>query len=123
EYEDWVLSDGVSFSGNEIEDGPREVGSASVSFLPALLRGGSVSAELVRVGRYWMDPANTHRYDGHTLLNLRADVPVTSDVTVFARLMNVANERYAEMAQFTEFRGEEYAPGMPRALYLGVRYR
>lgn len=123
EYEDWVLSDGVSFSGNEIQDGPREVGSASVSFLPALLRGGSVSAELVRVGRYWMDPANTHRYDGHTLLNLRADVPVSSEVTVFARLMNLANERYAENAQYTDFRGEEYAPGMPRALYLGVRYR
>jgi outer membrane receptor protein involved in Fe transport len=106
-----------------MEDGPRQVGSAAVVLSPAAFGGGSVGAEVVHVGSYWMDPANTHRYDGHSLLTLRADVPVTEDVAVFARLTNALDERYAENAAYTAFRGEEYAPGMPRALYFGVRYR
>jgi len=36
---------------------------------------------------------------------------------------NVLDRRYAEAAQYTAARGEEYAPGMPRSLYLGVQYR
>jgi outer membrane receptor protein involved in Fe transport len=122
-YEEWLTREGVDFGGNEMEDGPRQVGSAAVVLSPAAFGGGSVGAEVVHVGSYWMDPANTHRYDGHSLLTLRADVPVTEDVAVFARLTNALDERYAENAAYTAFRGEEYAPGMPRALYFGVRYR
>jgi outer membrane receptor protein involved in Fe transport len=70
-----------------------------------------------------MDAANTHRYDGHTIVSVRAEAPVTSHVALFGRVSNLFDERYAENAAFTTARGEEFAPGLPRTLYFGVRYR
>lgn len=122
-YEVWEPRDGVDFNGNEMEDAPREIGNVVLSWTPAPLDGANFSLEWNRIGEYWLDAENTHRYPGHDLLNLRASVPVTERVTVFGRLTNLTDERYAESAGYTAARGEEYAPGLPRALYLGVQYR
>jgi outer membrane receptor protein involved in Fe transport len=70
-----------------------------------------------------MDADNTHRYPGHDLFGLRLSVPVYSRTTLFARLRNVTDERYAESSAYTAARGEEFAPGLPRAFYLGVEVR
>ena len=37
-----------------------------------------VAAEWSRIGGYWLDAENTHRYDGHDLVNIHANVPVGS---------------------------------------------
>lgn len=82
-----------------------------------------VALEARWVGGYWMDAENTTRYGGHTLVSLRAESPAWRGVTVFGRVANLTNARYAELATYTAARGEEYAPGMPRTLYLGMQYR
>jgi hypothetical protein len=56
------------------------------------------------------------------LYNLRVNVPLLADVSVFARLVNVTDERFAESASYTTARGEEFAPGLPRTFYLGVKW-
>lgn len=122
-YEVWQPRDGVDFGGNEMEDAPREIGNVVLSWTAAPLGGANVSLEWNRIGEYWMDANNTHRYPGHDLFNLRASMPVSARVSVFGRLTNLTDERYAESAGYTAARGEEYAPGLPRALYLGVQYR
>jgi outer membrane receptor protein involved in Fe transport len=99
-----------------------QLGNVNARYAPRLLNGGAIALEWQRIGGYWMDPANTHRYPGHDLLNVRASYPA-GRVTVFGRLMNVTDERYAENALYTVARGEEYAPGLPRAVYLGVEFR
>jgi hypothetical protein len=48
-----------------------------------------------------------------------ARVPVTPRVGVFARMSNVTDRRFAETAGYTRVRGEEFAPGLPRTLYVG----
>lgn len=121
-YEEWTPRDGVDLSGNEMEDAPRTIGNAVLAWSPAVAPGASVSLEWVRIGSYWMDADNTHEYDGHDLLNLRARMPIGRFVA-FARLMNAADERYAESAGFNVFRGEEFAPGAPRTLFAGVQIR
>jgi outer membrane receptor protein involved in Fe transport len=85
--------------------------------------GAFASIEAQHVGKYWMDPANTREYDGHTLVNLRGELPVGNRFAIFARVANVFDERYAENAAFTAARGAEFAPGMPRTFYAGVRTR
>jgi iron complex outermembrane recepter protein len=122
-YVEWSTRDGVSFDGREMEDAPRHTGSVALTWTPRRRPGMSASIESQFIGAYWMDPLNTHRYDGHALLNLRAELPVAQNTAVFARVTNVLDERYAENAQYTTARGEQFAPGMPRALYLGVQYR
>jgi iron complex outermembrane recepter protein len=123
EYEAWQPRSDVDYSGNDMEDAPDQVGNIALRYTPAFLRGASVGLEWQRLGEYWMDPANTVRYPGHDLLNLRASVPVLDRVTLFGRVMNLMDDRYAESAGFTSARGEEYAPGMPRSVYIGVEYR
>lgn len=122
-YEEWTLRNGLSYTGNEMEDAPRHTGSLGLTWAPRAQPGVVVAAEAQRVGPYWMDPANTTRYDGHTLVNLRAEVPLLRGFGAFARVTNLLDERYAENAQFTAARGAEYAPGMTRSLFIGVRYQ
>jgi iron complex outermembrane recepter protein len=122
-YTEWQPQPGLDLSGREMEDAPRTLAGINTTFAPAILRGVTLGAEWSRVGSYWMDAQNTHRYAGHGLFHLRASAPLTSAVTVHARLMNAGNARYAEGAAYTAARGQEYAPGLPRALYLGVQLR
>lgn len=122
-YEEWRPHAGLEYGGNGIEDAPRDLASVMGSWSPALLGGGALSLEWQHVGPYWMDAENTHRYDGHDLLHLRASVHVRDRFVLFGRMTNVADTRYAEGAAFTSARGEEFAPGMPRALYLGMELR
>lgn len=122
-YEAWSPRPDVDFAGNEMESAPRTLVNARLGWKPAWLDGADFAAEWARVGSYWMDADNTHRYGGHALVNLRADVPVPGGMEVVARVSNLLDERYAEGAAYTQAAGEEYAPGMPRTVYLGLQWR
>jgi outer membrane receptor protein involved in Fe transport len=119
-YEEWSPKTGVDYAGHEMESAPRTLLNARLGYA---LGTGMLTAEWQRVGGYWEDPENTHRYDGHSLVSLHATVPVARQVELVGRMNNVLDERYAEAAQYTVARGEELAPGMPRSLYLGVQLR
>ena len=123
-YERWQPSATVDYSGNEMDVAPRHFGSARVRYTPAFLGGGDLQAEVARMGWFYMDPANLHYYEGHTLVNLRGSFVLYHHATLFVRVMNLTNKRYAERATFaTDLRGEEFSPGLPRTLYLGVQYQ
>jgi outer membrane receptor protein involved in Fe transport len=122
-YRAWSPRPEVDYGGNEIESAPNVLLNARLSYAPAFLPGGRVAAEWSRVGGYWLDAENTHRYDGHHLLNVHANLPLTGRVEAIGRVLNLLDDRYAESAAYTAARGEEFAPGMPRTVYLGVQYR
>ncbi len=126
-YEEWSPSTGVDYGGNEMESAPRLVANTRLAWRPEWLRGGRFELEWVKLGSYWMDPANTYKYDGHDLLNLRANWHATGRLELYARLMNLTDERYATAARYTPAGWSpekfEYAPGMPRTLYGGIVYR
>jgi outer membrane receptor protein involved in Fe transport len=122
-YQTWEPRAGLSFNGKEIESAPNVIGSVRARYAGPLLAGGDLTAEVMRVGSYWMDADNTTSYPGHTLLNLRGSYVVFRRLALYARLNNVLNERYAERASFTQARGSEFAPGMPRTFYAGMEVR
>jgi iron complex outermembrane receptor protein len=122
-YEAWSPRPDVDFGGNEMESAPRTLVNARLGWRPAWPRGADFAAEWARVGSYWMDADNTHRYGGHALVNLRADVPLTRGIEAVARVSNLRDTRYAEGAGYTQAAGEEFAPGMPRTVYFGVQWR
>jgi len=121
-YEDWVSSNG-NFSGKDMENAPRVIADTRLSYAPAALNGGKISLEWVKLGRYWMDAANTTQYAGHDLFNLRANYLLSRDLELIGSVINLSDRRYAESASFTTARGREFAPGLPRTYYAGVRYR
>jgi len=118
-YVDWVVDPAraIDYSGREMELGPRNLGHAAITVVPS--GRVTVAAEMVQMGRYWMDAANTAAYGGHTLFNLRGQVAVGHGATAFARVLNVGNRPYAETSSYTLARGPELAPGRPRTLFAG----
>lgn len=121
-YLAWSPEEGVDYGGNEQEAAPQLLANARLSYSPSFLAAGRVGVEWSRVGSYWMDAENTHRYPGHNLFSLSANVPVGSHLELIGRVVNLTDERFAESAVYTLARGEEFAPGMPRTIYLGVEY-
>lgn len=122
-YERWEPRSGVDLGGHEMEQAPRHIASTTLGFAPRGPEHGSVALETRWIGGYWMDPLNTTRYEGHTLVALRGELPVYGGLSLFGRISNLFDRRYAELASYTTARGEELAPGMPRAVFLGIQYR
>lgn len=120
-YEAWLVdpAGGLAYDGRTMETAPTQLTNVFVAVAPGRTVSGSF--EVVRVGEYWLDAANTQTYAGHTLLNLRAAWRLRSHAELFARLLNATDERYAEASSYTLARGRELAPGLPRAVYAGLR--
>jgi outer membrane receptor protein involved in Fe transport len=116
-YEDWVVSPTTDLSGKEMESAPRWIGNTRLAWIPA--KGQRVQLEWVSLGSYWMDQANTTKYEGHDFFNLRANWPVTQRFAVFGSVHNLTDVRYAESASITS-NTPVYSPGLPRTLYGGV---
>ena len=119
-YEEWVSS-GKDYSGNEMATAPREIMNTRLNWTPSLLNGGNAELEWERLGDYWMDNENTHKYNGHNLLNLRANYNVDKKLEIYGRVMNLTDRTYATNAAFS-YGNSQYAPGMSRAVYVGVNY-
>jgi outer membrane receptor protein involved in Fe transport len=119
EYVDWVTSNG-DFSGSEMDSAPRVLGNARLTWTP--LERARVQLEWSKVGSYWLDAANTTKYEGHDLLNLRANWDVARHVGVFASLYNVSDERYADSASITSST-PVFSPGMPRTATIGIEVK
>lgn len=122
-YEKWSPRQEISFAGNEMESAPNTILNARLAYTPSFLPEGRFALEWNRIGSYWMDPENTHKYAGHNLFNVQAAVPLPHDLEVIGRIVNLADTSFAESASYTLSRGEELAPGMPRTVYLGLQYR
>lgn len=126
-YEQWTPQITVDYSGNEMESAPRLIANTRLGYKAGWLNNGKLELEWIKLGDYWMNAANSYKYPGHDVINLRVNYFSSRQLEWFARLMNVADKRYATAAAYTPagFGPEkfEYAPGMPRTFYLGLQYQ
>jgi outer membrane receptor protein involved in Fe transport len=100
--------------GNDVDTAPRELQRASVQWRPS--QSVATEAEWLRVGDYWLDAANAHRYAGHELLNLRASWTIASQWTIALRVNNALDADYADRADYA-FGTYRYFPGRDRTLF------
>jgi outer membrane receptor protein involved in Fe transport len=115
-YEDWVTNNGT-FTGKEIEAAPRVMTNTRLTWQPQT--AARVQLEWVRLGSYWLDAANTQKYGGHDLFNLRVNWPISKDVAINSSLYNLTDRRYADSAQVSN-NLPVLSPGLPRTLYVGL---
>jgi outer membrane receptor protein involved in Fe transport len=120
QYENNPALASTPVKGNDIDTAPRRMGSARLNWQPR--SGITTELEWVYLGEYYTDPANEHIYDGHSLVNFRSDFDITEDISAFVRIVNLADEEYAERADFG-FGSDRYFVGEPRSVYAGVRAR
>jgi outer membrane receptor protein involved in Fe transport len=107
-------------SGNEVDTAPRRLHSLRASVAPRA--NTRVELEWVAVGPYFADAANTARYPGHDLLNLRAAWTPTPRWTVSLRVTNLTDRAYADRADLS-FGAWRYFPGRPRTAFVEVDWQ
>ena len=114
----------TSYDGNRMDQAPGFVANGELAVQLPMVQGLRLATEAQRVSGYWMDPDNTTRYGGHTVINLRARYagPALRGLEMWASLLNVADARYATTAAVS-FGRQQYSPGLPRSLTLGLGYR
>ncbi|MCC5793214.1 MAG: TonB-dependent receptor [Chromatiales bacterium] len=105
--------------GNDIDTAPRTLGSVRLGHA-----GASHQAELewVHIGGYYLDAANTARYPGHDLLNLRLAVDLNRQLRLVTRINNLTDRLVADRADlaFGQFR---YFPGREREILVELSWR
>jgi len=120
-YEEWSVNPTTDYSSKEMSTAPRAIANTRLGYAPGILNGGKMVLEWVRLGSYWVDDANTAKYDGHDVFNLSANYLFDKQWEVFGSIMNLTDKRYAESTKLSGA-NIEYAPAMPRTVYAGLRY-
>jgi iron complex outermembrane receptor protein len=128
-YVQYRVSGTLDYSGKEMPQAPRDISTVEVGYKP--VAGARVALEAIHLGQYWMNNANTVRYGGHALLNLRAAYQLSRQLEAWLHVRNLADRRYADSAS-SSFSGvgslsantqNQYTPGAPRSVMLGLSYR
>jgi iron complex outermembrane receptor protein len=107
-------------AGRDVDTAPRNVWNMRMQVLP--LESIVAEVEWQHVDEYWVDAANANQYDGHDLLNLRASWEFLQDLSTTVRVINVADTRYADRADFA-FGNYRYFPGRGRTAFVELSWR
>ncbi len=108
----------VIMEGNDLDSAPRWIANAAWEM--AITDSLKHELELNRVGSYFLNAANTAKYEGHYAVNWRLQWQANVDTQVSLRVINLLDEEYADRADYA-FDSYRYFPAMPRQVYLGVR--
>lgn len=108
-------------SGNEIDTAPQVLASARLGWEYGL---GLAELEWVYNDEYFLDAANTDKYEGHRLYNLRVTLDATENWSFAVRVNNLTDEEYADRADLFSITNEyRYFPGREREVYAQVTWR
>ncbi|WP_409433079.1 TonB-dependent receptor [Litorimonas sp. RW-G-Af-16] len=104
-------------SGDRVDTAPNTLAHMRLTARPS----SSLMAEIEwrHMGSYFTNPGNTASYPGHDIFVLRSSFDVSSEVSIFGRVDNLFDARYADRADFA-FGNERYFPGRPRTVFLGL---
>lgn len=118
-YEGSVNPGTVKLAGLEIDTAPQMMGNAQLRWH----RGArTFELEVVHMGAYFTDEANTNRYSGHDLVNMRYQADLSSQWYYGLNITNLLDRDYAERADFA-FATERYFVGEPRSFYVTLGHR
>lgn len=125
-----VVGKEVDYSGKEMKSAPNTA-SAEIGYKPT--QDMRVALEIVKQSDYWMNDANTVRYDGHTLLNLRGSYRFAKGWEAWLQGRNLTDQLYADsasssytgnpaVAAYNPLTQDQYTAGAPRSLMIGLNY-
>jgi iron complex outermembrane recepter protein len=108
-------------AGNDIDTAPRHVHSIELG-VPFGEQDAWVAAlNLTHVGAYFLDAANSARYPGHRVANLRLSWSSPALLRVTLRVDNLFDTDHADRADFA-FGNYRYFPARGRAAFLSIDY-
>jgi iron complex outermembrane receptor protein len=104
-------------SGNDVDTAPRQQSNIRLGW--DFLANSRAELEWIHISKYYTDPSNEHKYDGHDLVNLRVDQAITKQLKLYGRISNLTDTKYAERADYA-FGSYRFFPGERRALHVGA---
>jgi outer membrane receptor protein involved in Fe transport len=124
-YVDWVVtgSTNANYSGNTMEAAPKTIANTRLTWRPNAQN--TAQLEWIYLGSYWLEASNNPaygKYEGHQVFNLRVSHALNKDVSLFGRVMNLTDKRYADSASVSSST-PVFSPALPRAAYAGVDVR
>jgi outer membrane receptor protein involved in Fe transport len=127
-YIQYKASGSLDYSDRTMPQAPKNMTTAEVGY--KILPDTRIALEMVHQGEYWMNNANTVKYPGHTLWNFRVSTTLNSGWKAWLHVMNMTDKRYADSASssysgtgtYTPNTQNQYTPGAPRRVMLGVAY-
>jgi outer membrane receptor protein involved in Fe transport len=111
---------GVSYNGNEMNNAPNWMYNTEAWYKPSCVKGLRIGAELQHIGRYYTDPQNTAKYNGYSVLNLRAGYEF-SGIEVWVNMLNATNRYYSYITTKSSS-GYSYQLAEPRNFTVGASY-
>ena len=106
--------------GNRIDSAPAR--TAFMAFGHQSEPFGAHELSLRYDSGYYLDAENEQRYPGHTVIDWRWRYPLFNQVDLLLQVLNLADRRYAERADYSAFDGQRYFPGQPRRIYFGASW-
>lgn len=127
-FQQYKVSTTLDYSGKEMPAAPSNITTAEIGYKP--IEGSRIALELVQQGAYWMNNANTVRYDGHRLFNLRGSYAFAGGWEAWLQGRNLTNRLYSDSASssysgtgvYTANTQNQYTVGAPRSLMVGLTY-
>jgi outer membrane receptor protein involved in Fe transport len=119
-YVDYV-ENGNDYSGNKMQAAPEFILNTEVIYKPKYLKGFRIGLELQNVNDYYLDAANTEKYEGYCLLNLRLGYKIKA-FDLWVNIMNFTDVEYATSATKSQW-GKKYRVGESRTVNVGLSYK
>ena len=119
QYASDQLLGGVNINGLQVDTAPKSAGSVRLDWQAT--DKTQLAIQLQHLAKYYLEPTNQFEYEGHDVINLFARYQLNEHWSLSARLLNAADERYAERADYTSFTDQRYFPGEPRSLFVSIR--
>jgi iron complex outermembrane recepter protein len=110
----------ANYSGHEMAAAPHFIANAEVTYRPAFWKGFRIGIEWQHQGSYYMDNANSKKYPGSDVFNVRAGYTV-GRLECWVNALNTLNKYYAVLASKSTY-GYTYNMGDPRELTAGISY-
>ncbi|HLZ86572.1 MAG TPA: TonB-dependent receptor [Puia sp.] len=111
---------GQNYNGRQMAAAPHFIANAELTWRPHFLKGFRIGAEWQRVGRYWMDDANTREYAGFGIVHFRTGYSFRA-WEVWVNALNAFNRYYAALATKSTY-GYSYNLGDPAEVTVGFAW-
>jgi outer membrane receptor protein involved in Fe transport len=113
--------DDTTYGDNEMAEAPNHTANFRLIYNPSYLNKLTLMGEVQYVGDYYMDSANTKKYTGYEIGNLKANYEFSKKLSLFGKITNIADKKYASSA--SSGWSDSYTPGASRAFYTGINYK
>ena len=110
------------YGDNEQRQAPENTANTRLIYTPRQVKGLTTLFEWEHVGSQWLDDANTTRYAGHDVANIKMRYELNNNIVMFARVNNITDRLYAESAEIA-YGTQRYTPAPPRQAFVGFEYK